>query len=73
MISNRYNYLTPLIQWFMPLESYLFFLKCKMSKYVIYKILLALDLQHILSLNHYENMPIQIYRKIHLRKLKIFK
>ena len=22
---------------------------------------------------HYENMPIQIYRKIHLQKLKIFK
>ena len=44
-----------------------------MFKHVIYKILLVLDLLYILSLNHYENMPIQIYRKFHLQKLKIFK
>ena len=26
-----------------------------------------------LGMSHYENMPIQIYRKFHLQKLKIFR
>ena len=36
-----------------------------------------MTLQHFsaksLSLSHHENMPIQIYRKFHLHKLKIFR
>ena len=30
-------------------------------------------LRHPICLNHYENTPIQIYRKFHLQKLKIFR
>ena len=39
----------------------------------IYFILLTYSLIRIFSVGHYENTPIQIYRKFHLQKLKIFR
>ena len=63
--------------WLMP-EELLFYRNCVCGCLLELKVYVTCAKQKYLSKGsdqpvHYENMPIRIYRKVHLQKLKIFR